>query len=54
MKRVADPAAENAGHDADVEVGAPVDRPAGVFDVFADVLVGEAGINPTRERLKAR
>ena len=54
MESVADSAAENASHDADVEVGAPVDRPAGVLDVFANVLVGEAWIDPTRERLKAR
>jgi hypothetical protein len=54
VQRVADPAPKNARHDADVEVGAPVDRPARVFNVFADVLVVEPGVDPARERLEAR
>ena len=45
-RRIADSAAQDARHDADVEVSPPEDRAASVLDVFRDVLITEAGVNP--------
>ena len=53
VQSITDTTPQNASHDTNVKVSAPIDFSSGVFDFTGDVVIAEVRVNATGKGLKA-